>query len=244
MFSVSLAKNERKKVTHRSHYGLTFALRGELSYTLNRKEHISSGAHLLLLPKGQTYFLHCTEDGLFPVINFDIANTQSCAQILAFQAPERLAMYDLYRELEAFSKSDDLRNRFHRLSLMYQLLSHAVIPDENRHSSPRRILLQPAIDFLENHYDDPQLSNNTLSKKSCISEAYFRKLFKEEYGISPKQYIQQIRINRAKELLKSDYLNVTAVAEMVGYSSVYNFSKAFKIQTGQAPSEFLKRSIR
>lgn len=240
LFLVSLATNVRKKINHRVFYGLTFVISGEIVYTQDKKDFISDRDHLLILPKGQTYSLHCTESGLFPLINFDIANTRSFSQIMAFRVRDPLALHNLFYELEVLTKSGDLRNRFHRLSLLYQLLSFAIIPNKEQLSSPKRSVLQPAIDYLENHYDDSNLNNAMLSKQSCISEVYFRKLFKEEFGLSPKQYIQKIRINKAKELLRSEYLSVTTVAEMVGYSSIYNFSKAFKTQTGHTPSEYLK----
>lgn len=240
LFLVSLATNERKKINHRNFYGLTFAISGEIVYTLNKKEYISDKEHLLLLPKGQSYSLQCTDSGSFPVINFEIANAQSFPQIMTFPVRDHVSLHNLFWELEVQAKTGDTKNRLYRMALLYQLLSYAIIPDEEQQSSPKRLVLRPALEYLENNYDNPNLNNALLSKKSCISEVYFRKLFKEEYGLSPKQYVQQIRINKAKELLRSEYLSVTTVAEMVGYSSIFNFSKAFKTQTGYAPSEYLK----
>jgi AraC-like DNA-binding protein len=207
-------------------------------YTLNKKEHISDREHFLFLPKGQTYSLSCTASGVFPVVNFEIVNTQSYSQIMAFQVSDKLSWQQIFQELEEHSKNNDSKYRLYKLSLLYQLLSCAIIPNDEQQSSPKRLVLQPAIEYLENNYDDPNLNNTILSKKSVISEVYFRKLFKEEYGISPKQYIQNMRINKAKELLKSEYLTITTIAEMVGYSSIYHFSGAFKIQTDFTPSEY------
>lgn len=238
--TISRTTNERTNMNDRRNYGLTFAKSGEIVYTMDNKEYRSDKDHLLFLPKGQTYSLHCTEGGEFHVINFEIANTQSYSQIKLFQAHEPLTMQQIFLNLEVHSKSGHLRNRFRRLSLLYQLLSLAFISEDQKRMSPKRLILQPAMDYLENNYDDPELSNDILSKKSCVSEVYFRKLFKEEYGISPKQYVQKIRINKAIELLQSENISVTAVGEMVGYSSVFNFSKAFKMQTGYAPSEYVQ----
>jgi AraC-like DNA-binding protein len=238
VFPASLSKGERKEIKRRNFYGLTAAASGEIVYTLNKKEHISDKGHFLILPKGQTYSLHCTESGVFPVVNFEIVNTQSYSQIMPFQVSDKLSWQQIYQELELQSKNNDSKNRLYKLSLLYQLLSCVIIPNNEQQSSPKRLVLQPAVEYLENNYDDPNLNNTLLSKKSVISEVYFRKLFKEEYGVSPKQYIQNMRINKAKELLKSEYLTVTTIAEMVGYSSIYHFSNAFKIQAGCTPSEY------
>ncbi|MDF2722316.1 MAG: transcriptional regulator raffinose operon [Paenibacillus sp.] len=238
--AASFAKNQRMKISHRSNYGLTFAVSGEIVYTLNGMEHTSDREHLLFLPKGQTYSLLCTEAGLFPVINFEIAASQTFSEIMVFQTSDMLPLHDLFWELEVQSKAANAKNRFHILSLLYQMLSHAIIPDDRRQLSPRGELLRPAIEYLEHNYDNPKLNNGILSRKSCVSEVYFRMLFKEEYGISPKQYVQKIRIDKAKELLRSEYFTVTQVSEMVGYSSIFTFSKAFKALAGCTPSNYLK----
>jgi AraC-like DNA-binding protein len=174
------------------------------------------------------------------VINFEIAASQTFTEIMDFQTRDTPELHRLFWELEEQSRIVSAKNRFYQLSLLYQLLSYVIIPDDKRRLSPKGEILQPAIEYLEKNYDDPKLNNVILSKKSCVSEVYFRKLFKTEHGVSPKQYIQGIRINKAKELLKSEYFTVTQVSEMVGYSSVYNFSKAFKALTGHAPSDYLK----
>ncbi len=61
-------------------------------------------------------------------------------------------------------------------------------------------------------------------------------------GISPINYIQQLRIKKAKEMLKSDYSKISLIAETVGYSNIYHFSKTFKQITGYSPTEYDKKS--
>lgn len=238
-FPVALEQKERREIIRRTTYGLTLAINGVNVYTHKKKEYVSDKDHLLLLPKGQSYSLRCIEGGLFPVVNFNIASSQSFTQMMAFRISHSFPVYPTYQELEALTRYNDPKHRLHKLSLLYRLLSQAVVPSEQGPSSPKRLILQPAIEYLENHYDDPRLNNATLARLSYISEVYFRKIFKEEYGVSPKQYILQIRIDKAKELLKSGYLTITAVSEMVGYSSIYHFSRAFKAHTGYSPTEYL-----
>ena len=59
----------------------------------------------------------------------------------------------------------------------------------------------------------------------------------------PAKYLQSVRIRKAKELLTLNIYSIGEIAEMVGYSSVYYFSKAFKKETGVPPSEFLRQSL-
>ena len=103
-------------------------------------------------------------------------------------------------------------------------------------------IIRPAVRYLQNHFSDAGLTNKTLAEKAMISEVYFRKLFKENFGVSPKQYIQDLRIIKAKNLLKGNISpSVSAVAEEVGFSNVYQFSAAFKKTVGITPSEYIKQ---
>lgn len=69
---------------------------------------------------------------------------------------------------------------------------------------------------------------------------YFRKVFTRVYGESPIKYLRTVRIKKAKELLIGDDASIGRIAEMTGYSSVYTFSKMFKLETGVSPTEYAK----
>lgn len=237
-FKAELDKGAYFEMSHRKSYGLSFAVEGEVVYTLNGKNICSHTNNLVLLPKAQSYSLRCTESGHFPVINFEIANTRSISQIIAFPTTSNAELLPLFLTLEASQRKTSKQKRFQQLALLYQIFSHVIIPPAKNKKSPKRALLQPAIEYLESHFDDPQLNNTSLAQKSFLSEVHFRNLFRDELGTTPKQYIQQFRINKAKELLECHFFSITQVAEMVGYSSIYHFSKVFKTTTGYTPSEY------
>jgi AraC-like DNA-binding protein len=71
-----------------------------------------------------------------------------------------------------------------------------------------------------------------------MSTVYFRELFHKVYGVSPMNYIQNLRIRRAKEMLRSDYSSITDIAFALGYNNIYEFSKAFKKHTGVPPTKY------
>lgn len=72
-----------------------------------------------------------------------------------------------------------------------------------------------------------------------FSRDYFRKLFKQETGVTPLEYLTDLRIEHAKGLLSSSSLTVRQVAAMVGYNDPYYFSRIFKKATGKSPSQWV-----
>ena len=73
-----------------------------------------------------------------------------------------------------------------------------------------------------------------------ISEGYLSYVFKEQSDINFADYLEQIRIKRAQELLKTGNNTVANVAELVGYNSVQVFRRAFKRVTGISPRDMKK----
>ena len=128
-----------------------------------------------------------------------------------------------------------LRNesRMKIYSSFYELLDSLVSPNEQ--NSDR---LTFVVKYIEEHIQDPTLSNVELAKCLGISEVYLRKQFQTHYRVTPKQYILDIRIRKAKQLLVDTPFTVTAIAEECGFSSLYHFCRAFKQKTGMTPTKY------
>ena len=80
----------------------------------------------------------------------------------------------------------------------------------------------------------------TLAEMSGYSYDYFRHLFKEESGVSPKNYIIDKRINFAKKLLTESENTISEVAQKSGFSNGPQFTVIFKDRTGLSPMQFRK----
>ncbi len=98
--------------------------------------------------------------------------------------------------------------------------------------------IKEACQVLEQNLDKP-LTIPELAKKVAINECYLKKGFKALVGKTVHDYHQDLRIAKAKELLKGQGLTVTEVAHTLGYSSISHFSTAFKRVTGMKPCELL-----
>lgn len=86
------------------------------------------------------------------------------------------------------------------------------------------------------------ISVDQLAGLVHLSKFYFIRLFKRLMGVSPYQYVQITRANRAKELLVTTSFRVNEISEMIGFSSPTRFTKFFSDMTGMSPTQFRKSS--
>ena len=99
--------------------------------------------------------------------------------------------------------------------------------------------LEAAFSHIIEHYNEP-VRLEELAKIACLSVYHFSRLFKLKYGQAPHQLQMRHRIEKAKEFMIYSPLSMTAIAERVGYGSVFAFSKAFKQMEGVSPTQFMK----
>lgn len=96
--------------------------------------------------------------------------------------------------------------------------------------------------FAELKFSDPGFSVQMAADFIGISKNYFTSLYKEKAGIGYWDYVTQLRMQKAKELLATTEDTIGAVAREIGYESEYHFSRKFKEYTGQSPNRYRKQS--
>lgn len=219
------------EMRERDCYGLSLCLSGQITYRMGEKEYISRQGTATLLPYGASYHLHGDADGLFPLIDFDAAGLPLQEfMVLPLQNEEQL-LADYEQLKRAYLAGDRLQvfEVFYRM-LRSVLAEHAPNP------------LAKVLDYMESHLQEPGLTNDFLAAQMGISEGYLRKLFMKHLQTSPKQYILDARIRRAKQLLAETAKSVGRVAEECGFSSPYHFCRAFKQRTGQTPTQYASQN--
>ncbi len=224
-----------EKMNDRKSYGLSFCAEGKITYTHNNKNYVSDPHHAIILPKGQSYTIRGDKTGKFPLINFECAEFLCDTMIVLPIENIDFVMRDFIQMKNLFLFE---RNRTKVMSLFYNIIHNFC----ESAAIPRNSILLPAIKYLENNYSFSELTNKILADQCNISEVYFRKLFAEQYGITPRQYIIDIRINKAKQLLTDGILKINVVSEKCGFSNPYHFSRLFKEKTGLTPTEYLKQN--
>lgn len=103
--------------------------------------------------------------------------------------------------------------------------------------SSRNSLIQKVVEYVQEHYAE-DINLKTISYEFGMNAFYLGQLFKESINISFTDYITDLRIQKAKELLKKNTYKVWEVSQMVGYSNTNYFYTLFKRKTGMSPAVF------
>lgn len=107
----------------------------------------------------------------------------------------------------------------------------------------KRSLRQPGIETLKNYIDNYFMTDikvSDLAKSSFYTTDHFIRIFKKEYGLHPKQYILQKRLEESIKLLQNTDISICDIASRVGYHSNAEFSAFVKKYTGHTPTQLRK----
>ena len=233
IFTVFSPAGRKETIENRPTYGLSFCEEGRITYLHQGKQVVSDPSHAVILSQGETYSLRGERTGVFPVINFTCAGEWQHT-LLSLPVSNPAACLREFEKLRALSLFED--RRAEKLSVFYHLL--AVLSTQNFPCE----MLRPAIRYLEKHYQEPELTNEALARECGVSEVYFRKLFVRHYRVTPRQYLIDLRMNRARQLLAEDVLKIGALAQQCGFSNSYHFCRLFKEKTALTPTEYRRQN--
>ena len=101
-------------------------------------------------------------------------------------------------------------------------------------------LMGKTTDYIWKNFSNPEFSATEVADEVHLSRNYFLKMFKEKMGIAFGDYVTNIRMEKAKKLLKHTEDTVYTISRSVGYESQYHFSRKFKAMYGISPNEYRK----
>ena len=122
----------------------------------------------------------------------------------------------------------------------YQNTDHTQGYGKNARALGESTTIEIITDYMKkNVYESITLS--TLTSKFFMGKSHLCKLFSEHTDTSPMEYFASLKIAEAKRLLLETELSVSRISDMLGYSSIHNFSRAFKREVGDSPSNYKRR---
>lgn len=125
------------------------------------------------------------------------------------------------------------------LQLMYEILNHFhQLPDSDSRSALEHTKL-----YIEQHYNE-SLSIEQLARMANLSPKYYVDLFKKSYGKSAIDYVTELRIENAKQLMLHSDARLRDIAHRIGYKDEFYFSRKFKQEVGMSPTGYIKNRRR
>lgn len=199
----------------------------------------------------ETYWIHYTPESplmhavlskAVPIVSWPIDEFTWAIPILK-RLPELFKSYQEDRKLlenvlPNSSPTDHCQVQAILLYLVGELLK-TVDEKEVKKELQGTLRFKNALEFMERYaYDNPPLEE--IAAKCHMAPNYFHKAFKNSFAQTPFEYILNLRMNRAKELLTFTPLTVKEISVNVGYKNEFHFSKSFKKVTGLSPTNYRK----
>lgn len=139
---------------------------------------------------------------------------------------------------EVFAESG--KNMESAIAYAKKMISQAIEIRDQNSGNKNRSILKTAVDFIDSHYMDEEISLNTVANVANVSSNHFSALFSQNMGQTFIEYLTTLRMNKAKELLRCTGMRSSEIAGEIGYKDAHYFSYLFKKTQGMTPSDYRK----
>ncbi|WP_282941201.1 AraC family transcriptional regulator [Paenibacillus sp. RC67] len=233
--------------THSDYDQLLVVLSGHGKVTFGQQECDMQEGHAYLFMKGISHSFRFTGQSVTLDFKFRLADPEMADYFSSIQ-PFSLCESIHLAELKQWYKMSLLQarkpGRFHPMSieagfkgtLVSLLASNGSIQSGPYTELGFKESNDPIVHYMKMHFAE-KITLGMLSKHFGFNPNYLIKRFFDKTGMTPIQYLQEIRLEKAKEYLEFTDLPISEVAEMVGWTQAY-FSKILKKRTGLPPSQY------
>lgn len=232
-----------------SYWELTYVDKGELLTTIDRVSyHLKQGDLIFYAPMQfhtQSTFEKISSSYL--TINFKMNFNHAdllCNKIFSLKRDSYFIVTKLIEELS----NDNLYSNDLSLCYLKQLIIQMLRLDNSHfHSKPtthmqqtyENELLNDILLYIDNNIYE-KISVSTLCDHFCISTSMLHSLFRKNMNNTAKNYINELKLSKSKELIRNSTHTLSEISEMLGFSSIHYFSKKFKSYFNISPTEYSK----
>lgn len=242
IYNIYKYKTDRKTWENRNMYGihcLSYQVSGRYDHTFPHDTLPVQTDSLFLIRAGEPYSVKRKEYGESLCITFKADIPFSSSVYSCENNPE---IKKLFYSLLKYKNSVKTSDKCLVTAILYEIFAFIYREHEKEYiASDIKGKIAEVYRYMAEHYMNTDFKTATLSGKCGISDKYFRTMFKKIYSITPTQCLIEMRLNAAVDLLKEGNLSVRQIAEEVGFSDIYYFSKMFKQHFKDSPKNFLKQ---
>lgn len=229
----------KAKSAGRTGDGFVFFLSGGSEYIFDGYSFTAHSDNLIYLARGSVYEMRIAEKSEFICIDFefDTAMPQK-SELFADISPDIKNKF--IKALSAESKKD-CGYLCCVLSVLYGIYESAVKSAAKPYAKNGGIFAEITA-FVLKHYTEPNFTVAEIAEFAGLSEVHIRRIFKNSVNCSPIAYINYLKIEKAKNLLRSSNYSIAETAESVGINDPYYFSRFFKKSTGMSPTDYRRNN--
>lgn len=233
--SLALRSYSQEVASHSHDYHqLVLPVDGELCLSVEHSEGAVTAQQAAIIPAGADHGFYAPVANRFLVADVPTEMAPLLERLPVFvQLDAALSHYIqfLFQQLHGLDNRAAGSIEQQMLGLLLQLLQQRYQPGIQRKQDRRIELLQAYLDaYIDRPVTLPQMANVVH-----LSVRQLNALFQQQLGMSPQQYLLQLRMQRARQLLETTTLQVQAVADQVGYTNLAAFSDRFRRHFGQSP---------
>lgn len=136
--------------------------------------------------------------------------------------------------------SESSKSLENAIAYVEKIISQAIALRDQNSGNKNRSILKTAVDFIDSHYTEEDMSLNKAANAANVSANHFSALFSQNMGQTFIEYLTNLRMNKAKEYLRCTSMRSSEIAGEIGYKDAHYFSYLFKKTQGMTPSDYRK----
>lgn len=217
---------------------------GEARISLTGKVYYSRAPHILHGGKGtELDFVSAGHDFSCYLILYQAAydlpeDRESFHMPYAFTPYIALPLQEKCQAMNRLWQQANAMDKLHAQSLFFPFVYEVMRQMRTAAlENSRTNIVTEAIHYIHEHYREP-ITAEELTRMYGCSASYLARLFKNQIGVGPIEYLIHIRIHKSKQFLLQSEARIQDIASSVGYADVYYFSRLFKKHTGLSPLQF------
>lgn len=222
---------------HPNFYSFTLVVEGSADLIFATGQYKAVKGDILFIPPNIPH--QTIVDDSFTNITIRVNSAAIGAGLFAHQevhcirgADKVLAFKTWFEELR--EKEDAIQRPL--ASHLFSGIFDSCLQSQSTSSNEIMVTMQEALVFMHQHFTEP-IHLDQLSQKACLSTSHFQRVFKRQFAISPMRYLQSLRIDNSKALIR-DGLSLTEVAHASGFYDQSHFHKYFKRLVGMIPKKY------